>query len=101
MLDRDDVIEALKAHEAELKGLGILRLSLFGSAARGDASAQSDVDLAVELTPGPRGLAHLERLDAIKDRLQAILATPIDLIEEPSDLPRVQSEIEKDRVLAF
>lgn len=102
MMDHaEEVIAALKRHEAELKELGILRLSLFGSTARGQASKRSDIDLSVQLTQGPRGLAHLERLDAIRARLEAILGAPVDLVEEPSDLPRLQREIEKDRVLAF
>jgi len=44
-VSRDDVIRMLKAHEAELKAAGIVRLSVFGSAARGDNSPESDVDL--------------------------------------------------------
>jgi uncharacterized protein len=44
-MDRDTAISLLKAHEAELRRLGIQRLYLFGSTARGDARADSDVDL--------------------------------------------------------
>jgi len=35
-MNRDYVIAALRAREAELKAAGILRLSLFGSVARGE-----------------------------------------------------------------
>lgn len=44
----DEVIATLRAHEAELRAAGLKRLSLFGSVARGDHEADSDVDLAVE-----------------------------------------------------
>jgi uncharacterized protein len=100
-MDRATVIAALKEHEAELKGLGVVRLSLFGSTARGEASKRSDVDLAAVMEPGPRGFARIERLDAVRERLAAILGVPVDLIEEPSDRARVQQEIDRDRVLAF
>lgn len=100
-MDRASVIAELRRHEAELRGLGVVRLSLFGSTARGEASEQSDVDLAAELEPGPRGFAHLERLTALRERLATLLGAPVDLIEEPSDRPRVQSEIDRDRFLAF
>ncbi len=100
-MDRAAVIEALKSHEVELRKLGIVRISLFGSTARGEASKRSDVDIAVEMTPGPRGFARLERLDAVKDRLAEILGAPVDVIEEPSNRPRIQQEIDRDRVLAF
>jgi uncharacterized protein len=98
-MDRTAVIAALKHHEAELRQLGVARLSLFGSAARDAAGETSDVDLAVTLTPGRRGFAHLERMNYIKARLAAILGRPVDVIEEPA--PRVQRAIDRDRVLAF
>jgi uncharacterized protein len=100
-MDRSAVIAALKEHEAELKELGVVRLSLFGSTARSEAVKQSDVDLAVQMKPGPRGFARLERLDLVRDRIAEILGVPVDLIEEPSDRPRVQREIDRDRVVAF
>ena len=100
-MDRASVIAALRRHEAELRELGIVRLSIFGSTARGDASENSDVDLAALLTSGPRGFAHLDRIDQIKGRLSKILRRRVDLIEEPSPSPRVQQEIDRDRVLAF
>ena len=100
-MDRRAVISILKEHEAELKELGVVRLSLFGSMARNESAEQSDVDLAVQMKPGPRGFARLDRLDMIRERIAEILGAPVDLIEEPSDRPRVQREIDRDRVVAF
>ena len=100
-MDREAVITALKRHETELKDLGILRLSLFGSLARNEASKISDVDIAVTLTPGRRGLAHLERMEGIRARLAEIVGCAVDVIEEPAPSPHVQDAIEQDRVLAF
>jgi predicted nucleotidyltransferase len=42
----EHVIAILRAHETELRQAGIMRLSLFGSVARGEERADSDVDLA-------------------------------------------------------
>ena len=100
-MDRRAVISILKEHEAELKELGVVRLCLFGSTARNEAATQSDVDLAVKMKPGPRGFARLDRLDMIRERIAEILGAAVDLIEEPSDRPRVQREIDRDRVVAF
>jgi predicted nucleotidyltransferase len=100
-MNRVAVITALKHHETELRKLGILRLSLFGSMARSEASELSDVDIAVTLASGPRGLAHLERMESIKARLGEIVGCAVDVIEEPSPSPHVQHSIEQDRVLAF
>ena len=100
-MDRRAVISILKEHECELKELGVVRLCLFGSTARNEAATQSDVDLAVKMKPGPRGFARLERLGMIRERIAEILGAAVDLIEEPSDRPRVQREIDRDRVVAF
>jgi predicted nucleotidyltransferase len=104
-MDKATVIATLKRHEAELRELGIERLSIFGSIARDEATEASDeasdVDFAALLAPGPRGFARLERIDRIKGRLSKILRRRVDLIEEPSPSPRVQQEIDRDRVLAF
>ena len=44
-MNREQVIAALRQHELELKAAGIVRLSLFGSTARGDRRPDSDIDL--------------------------------------------------------
>ena len=44
-MDKGLVIETLRMHEPELKAAGIVHLRLFGSIARGEASARSDIDL--------------------------------------------------------
>ena len=93
------VIEALRAHEAELRAAGISRLSLFGSVARGDAEAGSDVDLAAEFDPAAR--MDLIRLAALERRLGEILGRRVDLLPEPAEKPRLRANIERDRVLAF
>ena len=41
----DQVIAKLLTNERELRQAGIVRLSLFGSAARGDGGLKSDIDL--------------------------------------------------------
>jgi hypothetical protein len=95
----DDIIAALRAHDAELRRAGIRHLSLFGSVARGDAGAASDVDLAAELDPD----AHigLFRLMGLQRRLSELLGRPVDLLPEPVENPRLQRNIERDRRRAF
>ncbi|HEY7243677.1 MAG TPA: nucleotidyltransferase domain-containing protein [Xanthobacteraceae bacterium] len=100
-MDRSTVLALLKRHQAELVELGVVSLSIIGSTARQEATSASDVDLAATLTPGPRGFAHLERMDRLRAHLSKMLGCAVDVIEEPSPLPRVQRAIERDRVLAF
>ena len=98
-MERDTVLERLRAHEAELKAMGVARLSLFGSVARGEAGPESDVDLAVELDHG-RGIDLLD-FARINLRLNDMLGAKVDLISEPARRPDFQADIERDRVNAF
>jgi len=95
----ETVIATLRAHEAELRQAGIRRLSLFGSVARGDAEADSDVDLAAELDPD----AHigLFRLTALERRLGEILGCRVDLMPEPVEKQRLRVNIDRDRRRVF
>lgn len=93
------VIATLRAHEAELRQAGIHHLSLFGSVARGDARADSDVDLLVELDPEAR--IGLFALGALERRLAELVGRPVELLPEPIEKPRLKAKIERDRRLAF
>ena len=50
-MDRDFVLKTLKANEDLLRGHGITHAALFGSRARDDARAESDIDIMVEFDP--------------------------------------------------
>ena len=95
----DAVIAILREHAAELRAAGIRHLSLFGSVARGEAEAESDVDLAAEIDRdahiGLFGLIALER------RLGEILGRKVDLMPEPVQKERLQKNIDRDRRRAF
>jgi predicted nucleotidyltransferase len=95
----DHVIATLRAHEAELRQAGIRHLSLFGSVARGDADADSDVDLAAELDPAAR--IGLFALAALERHLAELVGRKVDLLPEPVEKPGLRANLERDRRLAF
>lgn len=98
-MDRDAVLERLRAHEAELKAMGVKRLSLFGSVARGEAGPGSDVDLAAEFDPGRR--MGLFRFEVLRERIEDLLGARVDLLREPIEKPRLRMRVEEDRVHVF
>src|ERR1700733_1602566 len=101
-MERDSVIAALKAHEKELRTAGVLSASLFGSVARGEDSAH-DIDVAVRLGESfsAPGLNYFSRLTELEVRLSGILGCKVDVVEEPVRKKRFQTEIDRDRALAF
>lgn len=76
-------------HEA-----GAENLRVFGSVARGDACADSDVDLLVDMPPG----AGLFALQALEGELTRILGVEVDLAPADSLKPRVRAEVEREAV---
>ena len=102
-MNRDAIIARLRQHEAEFRQLGVESLSLFGSAARGENTAQSDIDLAVKLDHKrmPAGFHYAARLEELRERLADALGRPVDVVPEPVRKRRFQAQIDKDRVLAF
>jgi len=80
-MDRETAIARLKAHQAELQQLGVEQLYLFGSTARGEARAESDVDLFFDHPEGSLGLFEL--MD-IKEAAARILGCPTDIMTRRS-----------------
>jgi predicted nucleotidyltransferase len=98
-MDRNTVIAALRAHEAELRAAGIVRLSLFGSTARNEARADSDIDLLASFDDS-HGLSLLDVI-GIENRLADLLGQPVDLIEEGTLTPRALRSASHEVVRAF
>ncbi len=95
----EQVIATLRAHEVELRQAGIIRLSLFGSVARGDAEVDSDVDLAAELDP--EASIGLFALEALERRLADLVGRKVNLLPEPVEKQRLRANIDRDRQRAF
>jgi predicted nucleotidyltransferase len=102
-MNREQIIAILRAHESELRTAGVLSLSLFGSAARGERRVDSDVDVAVRLAENfsEPGFDYFSRLDALEAQLAEVLGCNVDVVEEPVRRERLQKKIDMDRALAF
>jgi len=98
-MDSSTVIAKLREHEPELKAAGIIRLSLFGSVARGDASAESDVDLMAEFDPA-RQFSLLDMV-GLENRIADILGVRVDLTSEKALKDHVRERVAREAVLAF
>ena len=68
------------------------RAGLFGSAARGEATEKSDIDILVEIKK-PIGLFEFVRLER---KLGEALGRRVDLIERSTLKPRIKPYVTKD-----
>jgi len=69
----------------------VRELAVFGSAARGDARPDSDIDLLVEFQPQARvGLLGYARL---MNELSALLGRKVDLVSKPGLKPLIRESV--------
>jgi predicted nucleotidyltransferase len=94
-----DVVHSLRTREASLRGRGVAGLWVFGSVARGDAKAESDIDLAVDFAPE----AEISLLDVarLKLDLEELLRRPVGLGERSAMKPPVAASAEREWVHVF
>jgi uncharacterized protein len=96
-MNREQIIRTLREHELELKSAGIVRLSLFGSVARGELG--NDVDLLADFETG----RHLSLFDVagLEIQLSELLGTRVDLAPAKMLKPPVAQRAAEEAVLVF
>ena len=94
-LTREQATNRLVACEPEIRALGVQRLALFGSVARGQARLDSDVDILVQFCPGEK---TYDRFLALAELLEARLGHRVELVTtealSPFLGPRILAEAE-------
>jgi len=89
------VLDILGSNEAKIKGFGVRSLSLFGSCARGDEPAESDLDFVVEF--------ERKSFDAYMDLkffLEDLFDKPVDLVLSDGIKPSLRAAILQEAVHA-
>lgn len=98
-MNKDAVIAVLRAHEAELKELGILHAGVFGSVARGEARPDSDIDIAIDIDesrePSIYDYAGMQR------QVAALFDRKVDVIDRAAFRPGIRESVAADLVYAF
>ena len=89
---------AIRDHREEVLRLadehGALNVRLFGSAARGEEDAESDLDLLVDMEEGRSLVDHV----AMKQDLEDLLGREIDVVTERSLHPRLRERVLREAV---
>ena len=96
---RTDVIARLKNAETQIRAQGATALYLYGSHARDEASAESDVDVFVDVAPGDR--LNLGRFMGIYEILKSELKTEVDYTTRAGLVEFYRPAIEREAVKVF
>ena len=77
-----------------LRRYGVTRAALFGSFARGEAKAASDIDFLVEFEPG----RTLFDMGGLKSDLEDLFRRDIDLVEYSTIHPFVKDKVLREQI---
>jgi len=96
---RQDAMSVLAAYADSLRERGAVAAFLFGSTARDEANAHSDIDIFIDIEPGRKfsllDLAGIERL------LSEHLGAEIDVTTRASLHPKLRREIEREALRIY
>lgn len=95
----DDVISTLREHEAPLRQRGVSHAALFGSTARGEFGAQSDLDIMVDIDPAAR--VDLYGFVGIVQYIAELFSVPVDVADRAMLHAPVRLTAEQDALYAF
>jgi predicted nucleotidyltransferase len=98
-MNKREAVAKLKRHADAIRALGATSLYLFGSVARGEARARSDLDLFIDYNPD--GKFSLLELVGIKLLLEEKLGVPVDVTTRDSLHPMLRADIEQSAVRVF
>ena len=93
MLNKEKIIRSLRDHQADIRRFGVKRLALFGSFARGEQKASSDLDFVVELEP-----KTFDAYMGLKQFLEELFDCHVDLVLPNTLKPRLKAQILQELV---
>ncbi|UCC88338.1 MAG: nucleotidyltransferase family protein [Anaerolineales bacterium] len=95
LLTKQEVLAQIEDNHDQLRALGVRRLGLFGSFARNDPTAESDVDVLVEFEPDQKTFDNFMRLVFL---LEDVLQRPVEVVTaeslSPYLRPYIMNEVE-------
>ena len=96
-MNRNSLIETLKAYDAALRENGATALFVFGSRARGAERDDSDLDLFIDYDPAVK-IPNMFRLMQIEEKISATLGIPVTITTRDALHPLMKKNIERDAV---
>jgi len=91
MKTKTDINKIIRANKKEImKRFDVLNIGIFGSYMRNGQSKTSDVDILIQFASGHKDLFNFIRL---KNYLQELLGTEVDLVLAESIKPQLREKI--------
>jgi predicted nucleotidyltransferase len=91
----EQILKIIEANREKIKGFGVRRLGLFGSAARGEATEASDLDFLVELEK-----KTFDNYMDLKEFLEELFGCKVDLVMKDAIKPLLREPILREAIYA-
>jgi uncharacterized protein len=98
-MKKQEAIDVLRRHQDDLRAHGIIHAALFGSVARDEAGAQSDIDILIELDPDLP--LDIFAYAGLKRYVAELFKQPVDVVNKEALKPYLRKPVSADAVYAF
>lgn len=98
-MTRVEALRKLRSQAGAIRSLGATSLYLYGSTARNEANAKSDIDVSIDYDP--RGQFNVLDLVAAKRVLEESLGVEVDLTTRKGLHPLIRKQVEAEATRVF
>ena len=98
-MDKNRIISTLLENRAELERQGVLHAALFGSRARGDATADSDIDIMIDLDPNARFTVY--DFVGLKHYIGSLFPISVDVVDREGLRAIIKPAVLADSIHVF
>ena len=98
-MNKQDVLDRLRANESALRKRGVVHAALFGSISRDAQHADSDIDILVDLDPAI--VVTMFDYAGVKDYVGSLFQGPVDVIDREALKPHFRPRVMADSIHAF
>jgi hypothetical protein len=98
-MTKQDVLDRLRENELALRERGVTHAALFGSVARNEQNAKSDIDILVDLDPAI--VATMFDYAGVKDYIAGLFEDSVDVVDREALRPRFRPRAAADAIYAF
>jgi uncharacterized protein len=98
-MTKHDAIAILHRHQEALRARGIVHAALFGSVARDEADAASDIDVLIELDPDLK--LDVFAYAGLRQYIAELFNGPVDVVDVDALKPYLRRPVATDAIYAF